>query len=98
MPEQERNEIIEIVHDAVESAINKRIVSALVWVVCVGVANFFAIVSGIWMFWNVQNNTQTAIADRWTGTMESVSEVQRKQRNPSYQTVDVRALQQEFRP
>lgn len=95
MPSQDREEIIEVVHDAVEAAINRKIVSALVWLVGVGVLNFGAIVTGIIVFQATANSLSAVASDRWTGTMEMNSEWHRKDLNANYKPVDVRNIQRE---
>ena len=98
MPEHEREELLNIVHEAVESAINKRVVSILLWIVGVGFANLAAVLTGVWMFWDTQHTARVAIADRWTGTMEYIAEKERREENQNYRTVDIRRIQSENKP
>jgi hypothetical protein len=97
MPTQDRDEIIKVVHEAVEAAINRKIVAALAWLVVVGIANFGALVTGIIVIQSTASSLSTVASDRWTGTMEDVAEWHRKDRNPNYKTVNVRDIQTQNR-
>ena len=99
MPDHERDEIIAIVKDCIKAEINSRIVTALGWIIGVGLANFAAIVTGIWLFWNVSQSIEATknnvVRDRWTGSMAVVAELHRQHLNPTYLPIDVRKIQQD---
>ena len=98
MGELRREEVVELVQLAVESAINSRVVQALVWIVCVGILNFAAIVTGVWLFWDAQQNVKVVARDRWTGQMELAAEYYRDNLNAGYVPVPVREIQREYQP
>ncbi|MEI6278293.1 MAG: hypothetical protein WCQ16_02775 [Verrucomicrobiae bacterium] len=97
MPD-EIDRISKLVHEAVESAINKKIVSALFWIIGVGLLNFGAITTGVVMFWQAQATMSIVGGDRWTGTMAQVAEYERDNKNPDYKTVDIRQIQSQHYP
>jgi len=98
MPEEERQQLMDLVHEAVESAINKRVVAILRWVVGVGCANCVAILAGLWMFWDAQHSAKVATVDRWTGTMEYIAEMHRLQLNEGYDPVDINMIREKYKP
>jgi hypothetical protein len=102
MPDHEREEILQIVKDCIKHEIDARIVRALIWIVGVGLANFAAIVTGVWMFWSVSQSVETTrtavVHDRWTGTMEQFAEYERTKTVVGYAPIDVRMIQQKYPP
>ena len=98
MPDPEKEAIIEVVHGAVEAAINKRIVSAMFWLVAIGVANFAAVVGVVVTIQNFDMKMNATVGDRWTGTMEDVAELHRDRENPNYNPVHVRDIQTKYKP
>ena len=102
MPDRQREEIIDIVKEAIKSEIDARIVRALVWIIGVGLANFAAIVTGVWMFWTVsqrvEDSRDIAIHDRWTGTMAVMAEYERKNLTTGYVPVDILEIQKKYPP
>lgn len=99
MPDYERDEIIQIVQEAIKAEINTRVVNFLGWILAGVIANLGVLGTGLWMFWTVTQNMEATKAltqhDQWTGTMEMVSEYERS-KNASYVPVDVRAIQAKY--
>lgn len=98
MPEKDREEIKEMVADVVQSTINQIIVKALVWIVGFLALNAGIGATGVWMFWDVNQRARMAVSDRWTGSMELMSEYDRRNLNAAYIPVDVRKIQEKYPP
>lgn len=99
MPDHERDEIINIVKEAIKAEINTRVVNFLGWILAGVIANLGVLGAGLWMFWNVTQSMEAtkmlSQKDRWTGTMEMAAEYEHS-KLPGYISINVRDIQAKY--
>lgn len=98
MTQEDRKELLESVSIFVDAAVNKRLVKVLTWIVIVTLMNFGAVTGGIIFAVTDRQEIIARSNDRWTATMEEFSEGSRLNKNPGYNPVDIRMIQESHKP
>lgn len=98
MPIHEREEIVKIALEVYHNETNANVVRYLKVIVFFLFGNAAVVIGGVLWLTSLHSRTVSVASDRWTGTMEYVSESNRVQLNPTYKFVPVREIQKDNYP
>lgn len=80
----------------VDTAINRRLVGVLTWLILAILANAGTMIAGVALAIADRQKILSGQTDRWTGTMAHAAEMERAHINPGYNSIQTRDIQKQY--